>query len=142
MLISDLRSIIRDRPKAKEALHLLSETLLMQGHLDLAIDTLEQLVELDPLNFAARVRLAQLYQQNGDSSRAMDALFFITKTAPNYAPAWETVARIAIAKKDWASAETAIDKLDKLENQHLTSVLLRGLLLANRGNPTRSPRAI
>jgi len=74
--VTDLRIIIRDQPKAKEALHLLGETLLMQGHLDLAIDTLSELVDIDPLNYPARVRLAQMIHQNGDSKHAMDLLFW------------------------------------------------------------------
>src|SRR6185437_7124640 len=94
--ITHLRVIIRDQPKAEEALHLMSETLLLQRHLYLAIDTLEELVSLDPLNLAAKVRLAQMYDQNGDAKHAMDLLFAVTKTDPKFPLGWESTARIAI----------------------------------------------
>jgi tetratricopeptide (TPR) repeat protein len=133
--VTDLRIIIRDQPKAKEALHLLSETLLMQGHLDLAIDTLSELVDIDPLNYAARVRLAQMLHQNGDSRRAMDMLFLVTKTDPKYPVGWESTARIAIDLKNFDTAETAIHTLDTLDGQHLTATYLQGQLLEKSGKP-------
>jgi len=124
--IADLRLILRDQPKAKEALHILAETLLRQDHIDLAIDTLNQLMEIDPLNFPARVRLAQLYHLNHDSKHAMDLLFFVTKADAKYPVGWETTARIAIDTKDWSTAEMAIKTLDGLEGQHMTATFLRG----------------
>ncbi|HEU0118547.1 MAG TPA: tetratricopeptide repeat protein, partial [Alphaproteobacteria bacterium] len=133
--IAELRAILRDRPKTKEALHVLSETLLAQNHPDLALETMNQLAELDPTNYAVRVRLAQMYQVNGDSHHAMDMLFLITKSEPKFAPAWETTARIAITLKDWATADMAIGTLDKLDGQHMTAIYLRGEMDAANGKP-------
>jgi tetratricopeptide (TPR) repeat protein len=133
--IIDLRTILQARPKAKEALRLLGEMFLQQRHLDLAIDTFRQLVDVDPLDFAARVRLAQLYQLNGDAPHAMDLLFFVTKTEPQYPVGWESTARVALAIKDWSTAETAIDRLDALNGQHLAASYLRGQMLAKTGKP-------
>ncbi len=133
--IVDLRTIIRAQPKSKEALRLLAETLMRQGHLDLAIDTLNQQVDFDPLDFDTKVRLAQMYHLNGNSKHAMDLLFFVTKAQPKYPVGWESTARVAIAIKDWQTAETAIRTLDGLEDQHLTAVFLRGLLLDRMSKP-------
>jgi len=133
--VADLRTIIRARPKTKEALQLLSATFLQQGHLDLAIDTQNQLVEADPTDIAGRVRLAQLYYTNGDTKHAMDMLFLVTKEQPKYPLGWESTARIAIASKDWATAKTAIDALIGLEGQQMVSAFLQGQLLAATGKP-------
>ena len=133
--VADLRNIIRDQPKAREALGLLSETLVHQGHPDLAIETLNQLLDQDPLNVAERVRLAQMYAANNDPSHAMDLLFIVTKTDPAYPVGWESTARIALSLKDTATAETAITTLDQLPGQHLTALLLRGELQAQTGKP-------
>lgn len=130
---SDLHLILREKPHSKEALRLLGETLFAQKHLDLAIDTLNQILELDPLNAPARVRLAQLYHLNGDSNHAMDLLFIVTKTTPQYPLGWESTARIAIDNKDWATAQKAIDMLDTFDGQHITATFLRGETLAANG---------
>ncbi len=131
--VSDLRSILHDEPRSRDTLQLLSEVLLRQGHLDLAIDTMNQLIEVDPTNVAARVRLAQFYNLNGDPKRALDMLFLITKAVPKYPIGWESAARIAIEQKDWTSADQAIHSLDAIEGQHMTVLYLEAQVLASTG---------
>lgn len=127
--VSDLRAILRNTPNDGRALLLLGETHLVQGHLDLAIDTLKKLADSEPLNFPARVRLAQMVNLNGDPKQAMELIAFVTKTAPDYAIGWETTARIAMDAKDWILAREAIRILHKAEGQHLTATFLDGVLL-------------
>jgi len=129
--VSDLRVIIRDHPQAKDALQLLSEVLLLQGYTDLAIETTNQLVDIDPGNSAIRVRLAQMYHTNGDSRRALDLLAYVTKSEPNYPIGWESTARIAIDLKDWTAARAAIHNLDAIEGQHMTATFLEGQISAH-----------
>jgi tetratricopeptide (TPR) repeat protein len=131
--IADLRTIIRDRPKATQAQSVLSEIFVHQGHVDLGIETLNQLIETDPLDLPSRVRLAQLYDINGNSAHAMDILFNVTKTNPKLALAWQTTAQIAIGMKDYDTAEAAITKLDALENQHYLATFIRGQLAVRHG---------
>lgn len=124
--VSDLRSIIHSQPQSTEALRMLSEVLLLQGYNDLAIETLNQLIDIDPGNTPELVRLAQLYSMNGNNDKAMEILTAVNKTAPGYAIGWENTARIAISMKDFATAQTAIDNLDKIDGQHLTATFLKG----------------
>ena len=111
----------------------MGEALLQQGHLDLAIDTTKKLVDINPANFVARVRLAQMVQMNGDTKQAMELVSLVTKTSPDYAIGWEAAARIAIAAKEWLPAEEAIRTLDKIEGQHLTASFLEGQVLEANG---------
>jgi predicted Zn-dependent protease len=138
--VADLRAVLRDHAHDKEALQLLAETLVRQRRIDLAIDTLSQLLDVDPLNTAARVRLAQMLNLNGDHARAMTMLALVTKTEPNYAIAWESTARIAIDAKDWPTAEAAISKLAGMDGQALTAVYLKGTLLQATGKPDEAIR--
>jgi cellulose synthase operon protein C len=133
--IADLRAILRDRPRTAPAISALAEILLKQGHLDLAIDTLNQLKDIDPLNLATRVRLAQLYALSNDAPKAMDILFEVTKLEPKLPIAWETTARIAINTHAWDTADSAIGKLDALDGQHKDATYLRGQLFDNTGKP-------
>ncbi|MFA5041049.1 MAG: tetratricopeptide repeat protein [Bdellovibrionales bacterium] len=131
--VSDLRSIVRTNPNDQEALQVLAETLLMQGHLDLAIDTMKKLADLNPLNFPVRVRLAQMVHMNGDTKGARELISLVTKSAPEYAIAWETAARFAIDTKEWLLADEAVRTLDKIEGQHLTASFLRGQIFDKNG---------
>ncbi|SEH32721.1 tetratricopeptide repeat protein [Magnetospirillum fulvum] len=128
--VSDLRAILREQAKDRDALNLLSEALLMQGRIDLAIDTLAHLVETAPLDPTPRVRLAQLYNVNADSARALDILGQVTRAHPTFAVAWESLARVKLSQKDIAGAIAAIDRLEALDGQRLTAQYLRGEALA------------
>ena len=107
-------------------MQLLSEALLNEGHVDLAVDTLSTLVQTAPTNIPARVRLAQLYHANHDTKRALDSLHELLKVAPDYNIAWESLARIEIDAKDWAGADAAIAKLQSFPGQTQTANYLRG----------------
>ncbi|HVI52551.1 MAG TPA: tetratricopeptide repeat protein [Candidatus Sulfotelmatobacter sp.] len=131
--VSDLRSILRIKPGDQEALNLLAETLVRQQRLDLAMETLGQLSDIDPLNFAARVRLAQLRHITGDNQRADEILAAVIKTSPEYPIAWETKARMAIDTKDWPAARDAITALGKLPEQQETAQYLDGVVLDATG---------
>lgn len=131
--VTDIRTILRDNPRAAKVYQLLAEALLQQGRLDLAIETLSQFLELDPGNRVAKVRLAQLHHINGDTNRALAMLAAVTEAEPDFAVAWETRARIAIETKDWQSAEAALARLASIEGQARLARYLHGEVLANTG---------
>ncbi len=132
--IADLRVIIRDRPKATRPLFLMAETLLNQKHVDLAVDTLKQLLAIDPADLKAHVRLAQLYAHQGDAKSAQEELSFVKKTDPNLAICWESSTRLAIDAKKWEAAALDVAKLETLEGQQMTALFLKGQILAGQGN--------
>jgi tetratricopeptide (TPR) repeat protein len=131
--VADLRTILSSQAKDPEALQLLAETLLRQGHLDLASDTLADLIEAAPGDLGARVRLAQLHQAAGDHQAALAQLDEVTKADPAYAVAWETEARLALDDNNLALADTAIQTLAKLPGQQPTAAFLQGQLAAKKG---------
>ncbi len=133
--ITDLRSLLRDHPKNPEALQLLTEALVKAGHVDLAADTLAQLIDLQPDNHAAQARLAQLYHMVGDEKRSGLMLTAVTTQAPDFALGWESQARIALDLRDWATADTAIAQLEKMPDQQLTADYLRGIWLLSQSKP-------
>ena len=131
--VSSLRTIVRDAPDAADALQLLGETLLIQGYLDLAIDTFNQLAQAAPTNMPTKVRLAQLYGAHEDTPRALALLAIVTKIDPDYPVGWESTARIAIQTKDWSKAEAALQTLEKMEGQARTALFLRGQMAEAKG---------
>lgn len=131
-VVASLRTIVRDNPKAVEALQLLGETLLTQGYLDLAIDTFNQLTDVDITSMPAKVRLAQLYALRGDTQRALQILALVTKLKPEYPVGWESTARVSIGAKDWVKAEEAIKVLESLNGQEVTGQFLRGQIASGQ----------
>ncbi len=132
-VVSDLRTILREVPDNQESLRILGETYLMQGRLDLAIDTMKRLVEAAPLDPAPRVRLAQMLHVNGDTPQAIELIAQVTKTSPDYPIGWETAARLALDAKQWLPAQEAIQKLATFQNQRLTAIFLEGQLARASG---------
>lgn len=131
--VTDIRTILRDNPRAAKVYQLLAEALLQQGRVDLAIETLNQFLDLSPDNRIAQVRLAQLHHINGDTNRALTMLRTVTEAEPGLAVAWETRARIAIEIKDWPAAELALAQLVPLEGQARLARYLHGEVLAGTG---------
>lgn len=131
--ISDLRTIIRDTPQMTRASRTLAEALLIQGHSNLAIDTLEQAYSTDPGNLGTQVRLAQIYASEKNNKKAMELLSSVTETAPSYPIAWESIARLEIENKKWGKAKEAIEKLEDLENQKTLATFLKGQVYAGEG---------
>jgi tetratricopeptide (TPR) repeat protein len=132
--VSDLRTVIHDNPNDISAQQLMAETLLRQGYIDLAIETLNGLATAAPADLAARVRLAQLYGLEKNYNRALDILAAIIKDDPTYAIAWESIARIATEAGDFPQAEIAIDRLAKIDGQKMTATFLQGQLAAKQGD--------
>jgi tetratricopeptide (TPR) repeat protein len=138
---TDLRAILKTEPGDADAGQLLAETLLRQGHPDLAIDTLTDVVERNPTDRTALVRLAQYHHLTGGSDRALEILRLVTASRPDYAPGWETTARIAEDLKNWDEAKRAIEGLRGLDGQKALAQFLEGRLLAGRDRPAEALQA-
>ncbi|MGE4351996.1 MAG: tetratricopeptide repeat protein [Bdellovibrionales bacterium] len=134
-----LRTVVRDHPEFSEALQLLGESLLSQGHLDLAMDTFVQLTQIAPEDLPSKVRLAQIYAAHDEPENGIKLLSLVTKADPKYSVGWESLARIAIQMKRWDLALSAIDELEKINGQQMTGAFLRGQIEAEQ---VRYPQAI
>lgn len=132
--VSDLRTILKNHPDETRASSVLAEIFLMQGHVDLAIDTLIQSLKVaNSVDLAMHVRLAQLHALQGNQETAESLLALVTKTDPSYAIGWENIARLAIEFKKWDEAEQSIKKLETLDGQENLALFLRGQILEKTG---------
>jgi len=131
--VADLRAIIRDNPKTDKAYPLLSEALLSQGRVNLAIDTLAQMLEKHPQNLPVRVRLAQLYAAGGNPAQGLAHLALVTTAAEHYPIAWESTVRLAIASQKWDLADKAMAKLATFDGYAPTASFFRSQIAAAQG---------
>ena len=133
-VITNTRSVLRQYPRSPDALRLLSEALLRQGHIDLAADTMSQLVEVQPLDLNPQLRLAELYQLRGDSQQALKIVEGINKAFPDNAASLEVTARIADEDKAWEIADSAIARLETMPAEKEPAIFLRAQYDAVRGD--------
>lgn len=131
--VSDLRTIIKSNPKAAKASRVLGEILILQGRIDLAVDTLVVSTRSTPTDFATQVRLAQLYSLQGNIDPAMKLLSMVTKADPSYSVGWENIARLNIEGSNWVEAEKAINKLEALDGQKMLAKFLQAQMKYKTG---------
>ncbi len=129
--VSDLRAIIRDKPRTTKAFQLLAETFFNQGHINLAIDMLNQLLAIDLTDWNARILLAHMHELQGNTRQALEILDIVTKSAPTYPAGWENTTRVAINAKNWPLAEESVKKLDLLDGQHMAATYFKAQILTN-----------
>jgi tetratricopeptide (TPR) repeat protein len=132
-VVANTRSVLRQYPRSPNALRLLSEALLRQGHVDLAADTMSQLVQAQPLDLGPQLRLAELYQLRGDSQQALKIMEGINKLFPDNAAGLEVAARIANENKAWTVADAAISRLETIPAENEPAIFLRAQYFAARG---------
>ncbi len=132
-VVANTRSVLRQYPRSPDALRLLSEALLRQGHIDLAADTMSQLVDVQPLDLNPQLRLAELYQLRGDSQQALKIMQGINKLFPNNAAGLEVAARIANDSQAWTVADDVISRLEALPEEREAAIFLRAQYFAARG---------
>lgn len=136
---TDLRTIIRDNPKAGRAYQLLAEALLVQGRIDLAIDTLGRLLDINPAaGMAVRVRLAQMFEANNNAEQGLAILETVTKAQPNYPFGWESTARLALTANRLKLADQAITKVEKIKGYGSTAAFLKGQLFVKKDKSTKA----
>jgi len=141
--ITDLRTIIRDNPKISRAYQLLAEVLLTQGKIDLAIDTLGQLLEIKPMSgMAIRVRLAQMFEANNNPNQGLLVLKTVTKTKPNYFYGWESTARLSLSANKLKLAKEAINKIKNIKGYESTASFLNSKLLIKEGKKIEAKKQL
>lgn len=127
--IADLRYVLTNSGDNLKASRLLAEALLLQGRLDLAIDTLIQAVQKNPNDPGFLVRLAQLHVLRDNPIKADEILTLVTNSFPDNPLGWETRARLAIENGQADRASLAIEKLSALDGQDMVATFLQGRLL-------------
>ena len=123
------RLVLRQNPNWIPGLKFLAEAHLAKGEQDLAIDSLTEIVKVDPTDAAAVERLAELLTERGDYDAALKLWNLALEIGRNPAQALKARTQIAIQQGNWAAAESDINRLLVLPDQHKEAALLAGDLL-------------
>jgi tetratricopeptide (TPR) repeat protein len=105
--IKTFRRVLQLEPRHTLARYNLALVLKRADRLPDAIDALKRALEIEPRP-EAHYTLGVIYWQQGDTSRAADALRAAAAADPRYAEAHYTLGAVLSARKDWKGAAEAL----------------------------------
>lgn len=112
--IDDLREAVRLSPQNVPLLFLLGEKCLEEFHLDEAVQTFQQILELQPDNRKGHLGLVKALHGSGKTSEAVVRLEALTARHPDDAEAWLMLGRFLMAEGQRAHAKECYEKSLKL----------------------------
>lgn len=131
--IQNFRTALKGQPERADLLALLGEAYLKAGELDLAKDSLDQSLKLNPQLWGARYQEALVEAGKGRFKEAENDLEEILKVRPEDELVLGSLLEIQMAKKDWASSERTIERLRKsAKDPYLIAITEANLLIEEK----------
>jgi tetratricopeptide (TPR) repeat protein len=140
--IADLRSVLRGAPNSTQALELLGLAQERTGAANLALDTYQQLLQLNfssvpGLTGAARLLMAQNKQE--DAAKMLEQAF---KVAPDNIDVIRQYVDVLTRQKQWDKAQAIAQDLILRQKTATFGHFLRGLILERQGDVAGSIEAL
>jgi len=136
--ITDLRSVLRDRPDATNALALLARAHAANNEPDLAFESYRQAVTADPANSALRIEAAQYLRRRGNAREAEQMLAAAINSNRADGATLELMFQVQLGSGDVdAAAQTAEQLIAALPGNAL-GYYLRGQAYEAAGDPQRA----
>ena len=139
--LADARTVLRGAPRSAPALRLLVQTQLRRNEPQLAMETLGQLIDVEPNDLAAREQLAGLNARSGNLETALDLFNASLARAPNRPPALLGKAETLISLRRWEQADATIREILAIPEQQAAGHLLTGRRYRASGDPESAVQA-
>lgn len=97
----ELRGLLAQEPQHTAAHALLGLALIQQGQAEEAVREAQEAVRLAPDQWLPHYAAAQVYNRAHRPDDAIAAVGAALNLQPEYAPAWEVLARAHLLKEDW-----------------------------------------
>jgi tetratricopeptide (TPR) repeat protein len=136
--IGDFRAVLVDQPQNIKVLKLLSSAHMMNNDVVLARENMEKIVEIAPKDEAARLDLATLLQQSGDTDRAVQQINAILKENPNSKPGLEAIFKVQMIQKQWGKAQETAKRIQDAFPKEGMGYFLSGLAYQAEGKVDKS----
>jgi tetratricopeptide (TPR) repeat protein len=133
--IVDLRAVLRDQPQAVPVLRALASAHLAAGAPALAEESLRKAIEAAPTDVAVRVDLAQLLSQTDRVDQAVSLLEETVRRTPTDLRAREALARVYLAKRDFAATRQVAEDLKTLRPDLAAGFYYAGLAAQGQNRP-------
>lgn len=139
--VADARAVLRNAPRSPKALRLLADAQLRGNDSTLAMDTLAQLIEVDPDNAFAHEALAALHVHRGNLDKGLDLLNAELSRTPQRPQALLSKAEILIAQRKWDEADATIQAILALPDRKFDGEVLAGRRFQAMGRTDDAVRA-
>jgi tetratricopeptide (TPR) repeat protein len=133
--------VLRGAPRSAPALRLLAQTQVRRNEPQAAMETLTQLIDVEPNDLAAREQLAALQVRRGDPAKAIDLYNAVLARAPNRPQSLLAKAETLIALKRWDEADRTIQTILATPEQRAAGHLLSGRRYQASGTTDAAVRA-
>lgn len=136
--VPDLLAVAGRNPRSAAPLQLLGEAYLAENDNDKAAEALKKVVYFDPTNIKPVARLVQLDLKMNKPEDAKRALADFVTRNPDSLDGHIAQARFALAQKDWAAAQAAIDAARRAPKSERAMAFLTGELNEAKGTPANA----
>lgn len=133
--ISDLRSVLRDKPDATAVMRVLANAHLRNNETALAEEVLREAVRLDPRDPVLRLDLATLLASSGKPELARPFLEALTAEMPGNAVVWESLVRVELALGDKAASRRTVEDFRKVQPGSPLVAMMSGAVNEQDGKP-------
>ena len=132
--VSDLRTLLRDKPNSSQAQFLLARAHELSGSAQLADENYVKALESSKYAPIYVVSYAQSLIKRQQADRAEKVLETSLKNNPRSKDVLIMLAQSKIAKEDWAGAQQLADQAKGLGNNDVVSEQITGALLARKND--------
>ena len=127
--ISDLRTVLKDKPDSVRALLMLGRAHELNGSTELADDRMTNAFQVSNASPAVGLAYANFLVQNGSLERAENALIKVLIRNPKNIRTYRVLAQIRISRKNWAGAQEIADVLEQLGDDETLTSQIKGIAL-------------
>ena len=130
------RAIAAD-PKSSLAHAGLAALSLFKRDIPHAAEELKTSAELGPLRSNQRIQYAEFQVQTGASAEAKESLKALTAKAPDYLPAWRSLAQIAFGEKKYDESLALLEKIFAFDPDNLDARMVEVQVRTAQGEVTK-----
>ncbi|MGI8602946.1 MAG: tetratricopeptide repeat protein [Verrucomicrobiales bacterium] len=135
---NSLRQALARDPKSWRAHQAMGQFYLLQKEAAKAGEEFKMAAELATPRSIARLQYAEFLSQSGEGDKAKVVLQEVTLKAPDYLPAWRSLAQTAFAEKKYDESFSLLENIFRLDPENLDGRLLQGQVALAKGDPKKA----
>lgn len=140
--IADLRSALNDQPQSPELLANLALAYERKGSIELADKAFFDATKASGFSPVFGLNYVAFLERRGSAAQAENILTELATRNPNSVPVLSALARMKLARQDWAGAHAIADAIKRLGDQGSISDQINGLAFSGQKKFTDSLAAL
>lgn len=140
--IADLRSALNDQPQSPQLLATLALAYERKGSIELADKAFFDATKASGYSPAFGLNYVAFLERRGSAAQAENVLTELATRNPNSVPVLSALARLKLARQDWASAHAIADAIKRLGDKGNIAEQINGLAFSGQKKFTDSLAAL